>query len=429
VEYYDIIIVGSGPAGLGAAFQLIEQKPDLKIAIIEKSKISSGGFRNDGKQNYTYPIGFEEKYWDKAQAEYYLDAAKLILDPDILTRANMDKYHKRIEKIEKNIRLVEVDQAHIGTDKASAYIRALTDRLKKLGVVFLYSTELDSIDEKAKEIMCINSSDKQILHIYRYHKLVIAPGRKGIGFLQEVMDQLKIEYADYIIDIGVRAEAKRENYRIVDDYYDPKIYLPGKVRTFCTNSGYAIVKRDPTCRFSVNGEALSAEKGSNNLINFALLKTMKLTEPISSGREFAEIIGKMILGISKGKLIMQRVGDFRCKKRSTAETFNDHDLGYDFLPTYQANPGDIALGPLKIILPIWEAFKYLDKIVPGILHPSTVLYFPEIKMYANKPEFLDNYFQAYPDIYLIGDGAGTSRGITGAWASGARAADGILKSL
>jgi len=28
--------------------------------------------------------------------------------------------------------------------------------------------------------------------------------------------------------------------------------------------------------------------------------------------------------------------------------------------------------------------------------------------------------------YIIGDGAGTSRGITAAWASGIRAADGIL---
>ena len=74
-----------------------------------------------------------------------------------------------------------------------------------------------------------------------------------------------------------------------------------------------------------------------------------------------------------------------------------------------------------------KALKKLDTIVPGVLHPSTIMYYPEIKLYANKPQFIDEYFMAAQDVYLIGAGAGTSRGITGAWASGMRAADGILR--
>ena len=54
------------------------------------------------------------------------------------------------------------------------------------------------------------------------------------------------------------------------------------------------------------------------------------------------------------------------------------------------------------------------------------MYYPEIKLYGNKPRFIDGHFQAVPGIYLAGDGAGTSRGITAAWASGIRAAEGIL---
>jgi len=67
--------------------------------------------------------------------------------------------------------------------------------------------------------------------------------------------------------------------------------------------------------------------------------------------------------------------------------------------------------------------------MPGILHPSTIMYYPEIKMYANKPVFIDKHFAVTDDVYLIGDGAGTSRGITGAWASGIRAANGVLEKL
>jgi uncharacterized FAD-dependent dehydrogenase len=55
------------------------------------------------------------------------------------------------------------------------------------------------------------------------------------------------------------------------------------------------------------------------------------------------------------------------------------------------------------------------------------MYYPEIKMYANKPFFLDKHFRVSTNTYMVGDGAGTSRGITGAWASGIRAAEGILQ--
>jgi hypothetical protein len=126
---------------------------------------------------------------------------------------------------------------------------------------------------------------------------------------------------------------------------------------------------------------------------------------------------------------MQRVGDFRLGKRSKVESFSV-DL-YDFQPTLkECTPGDISLAmPSKILRDIWKSMKMLDTIIPGVLHPSTIMYCPEIKLYANKPTFLDAYFQAKKNIYLIGDGAGTSRGIIAAWASGIRAAEGILSSV
>ena len=68
-------------------------------------------------------------------------------------------------------------------------------------------------------------------------------------------------------------------------------------------------------------------------------------------------------------------------------------------------------------------------IVPGILHPSTIMYYPEIKLYANKPEYRDEHFQVTESVFFAGDGAGTSRGITGAWASGIRASNGMLDYL
>jgi len=236
------------------------------------------------------------------------------------------------------------------------------------------------------------------------------------------------------VDIGLRLEMHEENFPIVADFYDPKFLFPQKVRTFCTNSGKAyVVKEKYDGRggrdyFSVNGHAFSQRGEASGLVNFALLKTVRFTQPLASGQEFAQMLGQQAMLMGGGQPLMQRVGDFRLGKRSKAESFND-DL-YNFIPTLSScTPGDIALAmPSKILRAIWKSMKLLDTIIPGVLHPSTIMYYPEIKLYGNRPRFLDASFQAKPGIWMIGDGAGTSRGITAAWASGIRAAEGILSA-
>ena len=246
------------------------------------------------------------------------------------------------------------------------------------------------------------------------------------------MAKASIPFLDNVVDIGIRVETREERFSIVRDYYDPKFTFPERVRTFCTNSGAAYVvkeryeTRDGRAYYSVNGHAYSSSRPRNGMVNFALLKTVTLTEPLASGQDFAEMLGCQAMLLGGNNPIMQRVGDFRLGKRSEARTFC-RDL-YDFEPTLpDCTAGDISLAtPAKILKPIWSAMKMLDTIVPGVLHPGTIMYYPEIKLYANKPRFIDEYFKAAENICLVGDGAGTSRGITGAWASGIRAADGLI---
>lgn len=416
---YDVVIIGTGPAGLGAAFELIEQNKNLKILMLEKEKICSGGLLNDCKQNYTYPIGFTTEFWNREDAEKLLKKVEQHLSPRFFDLENVETYQKRAKKI--GATLLAIKQAHVGTDKSRHLIKKLLNQLEQLDVEIKLQTEVISIIESEKKI--ILAKDKGDIS---YRNIIIAPGRKGFSFLQKIMNKLGIKYIDNTIDIGVRIETKLEHYPIVKEYYDPKFYFPKKVRTFCTNSGHALVTKEKYKDFSiVNGHALSRDKGENNLVNFAMLKTIGLEDPVRSGQQMAVYLARLANEIGGGKPIMQRVGDLRMGKRSKRETFNN-DL-YDFKPTCDACAGDLGLVvPNKIMRSIWSSMKLLDTIIPGILHPSTIMYYPEIKMYANKPKFIDNNFQAKKGIYLIGDGAGTSRGITGAWASGIRAAQGIL---
>ncbi len=426
MEKYDYIIIGSGPAGLGAAFYLINKNPKFKILIIESGKTSSGGLRNDCKMNFTYPIGFPTDNWDKGEADFYLGKVIDKLNPVILEKNNLSIYQKRAEKL--GVDLVNIKQTHLGTDGGLLLIKKLISELESLGVTVSLGERMQKVNSDKKYI----ETDKRELY---FKALLIAPGRKGFRFIQSVMDSLEVKYIDHIIDIGIRVETRVEHYPIVTDYYDPKFMFPEKVRTFCTNSGDAHVVQEKyktihdDTYYSVNGHAYSTEKKANGLANFAMLKTVRFTAPLASGQQFAVNLGLQAMLMGGGSPLMQRVGDFRLGKRSKESTFNG-DL-YDFKPTLPGScPGDISLAmPSKIMRNIWKSMKLLDTIVPGILHPSTIMYYPEIKLYANKPEFLDKHFRVKDTVYFAGDGAGTSRGITAAWASGIRAAEGMLEMI
>lgn len=417
---YDIVIIGSGPAGLGAAFFLSEHC-GKKILMLEKGKISSGGLRNDCKQNYTFPVGFPVDLWQPDEARELLDEVARILKPEYEQLSNLERYSGRAARL--GVELLNIRQAHVGTDRAAGLISDLLDTLARRGVEIRLETTVTDIRHSEKSLS-LNSGD--IIH---YGTVILAPGRSGFSWLQRVMNESGIHFQDNTVDIGVRIEAREENYRIVQDYYDPKFLFPGRVRTFCTNSRAAFVVREKYEHYySVNGHSFSQDHERNGLVNFAMLKTITLTDPVVSGHEFAEILGRMAMQLGGGKPMMQRIGDFRTGKRSSTATFNN-DL-YDFEPTLKScTPGDVSLAiPAKILRDIWNAMKKLDTIVPGLLHPSTIIYYPEIKTYANKPRFINDSFMAKESMYIIGDGGGTSRGITAAWASGIRAARDIVRN-
>lgn len=427
MDAYDVVIIGSGPAGLGAAFEITEKKPEYSVLIIDKQRFSSGGMRNDCKMNFTYPIGFPLEYWNKEDAEEYLEKVAAFLNPEILEKENLKVYQDRAERL--GVSLLEVAQTHLGTDGGLKLIKHLLAELQRRDVDLSLKEKVITVDAEHQRV---ETNHRKI----SYKALLIAPGRQGFRFLQKIMDAHDIPYLDNIVDIGVRLEMCIDRYPIVRDYYDPKFYFPDKVRTFCTNSGNAHVVQERCATsygetyYSVNGHAYASVKGKENgMVNFALLKTVGLTEPLASGQKFAEQLSLQAMLLGGGKPLMQRVGDYRLGRRSKRGDFN-HDL-YDFPPTLPTCcPGDISLAvPARILKAIWRSMKHLDTIVPGVLHPSTIIYYPEIKLYANKPHYVDNHFRVLDAMFFAGDGAGTSRGITAAWASGIRASRGMLDVL
>ena len=99
MDGYDVVLVGTGPAGLGAAFTLRERRPELSVLMIDMETYSTGGLRNDCKMNFTYPIGFPTENWGREEAEHYLELVKRELEPTILPKTNLLRYRKRAERL------------------------------------------------------------------------------------------------------------------------------------------------------------------------------------------------------------------------------------------------------------------------------------------------------------------------------------------
>jgi len=73
-----------------------------------------------------------------------------------------------------------------------------------------------------------------------------------------------------------------------------------------------------------------------------------------------------------------------------------------------------------------EGLDCLDKVAPGVASDSTLLYAPEVKFYAMQTNVDQNMETNVPNLFVAGDGAGLSRGIITAAATGLLAAQGII---
>jgi uncharacterized FAD-dependent dehydrogenase len=71
----------------------------------------------------------------------------------------------------------------------------------------------------------------------------------------------------------------------------------------------------------------------------------------------------------------------------------------------------------------------LDKIAPGTANYDTLLYGVEVKFYSAKPELTPELETKYKNMFAIGDGAGVTRGLAQAAATGVYVARNILKRI
>jgi len=459
---YDVIIIGAGPAGLFTAYELITKNKNLKVALLDKGskvanrfcpmtknktkclncnpcRILSGyggaGTFSDGKLNFIPKLGKSDlfKYMSESEAYKLIDETE-----EIFTQFKMDAevYPSNMEEAEEikrkvaieGARLLLIKQKHLGSDHLPEYIELLSNYLEEKGVTLYENTDVkDIIPTKNKyKYDVIYNKDQKISG----RKVVVAPGRTGAKWIQELADKYGIPYLSQSIEIGVRVEVRKEILQsITDIIYDPTIFIKtdtygDEIRTFCTNPGGFVAKENYYGYICVNGHALKDIKSNNS--NFAFISRVNLTEPVTNTREYGESIAKIANVLGDSKPIIQSLKDLRKGRRSNWDRINK---GFIEPTLKDCVAGDLALVlPHRIITNILEGLEKLDKIIPGVNNDETLLYGPEIKFFSNEITTNKKFKLNNEDIYFIGDGAGKAGNIVVAAATGLVAARDILEA-
>ncbi len=462
---YDCIIVGAGPAGLFCAYELIENNPKLKIAILEKGKfvknricpmnklkteckncqpcgILSGyggaGTFSDGKLNFIPKLGKSDlfKYMNESEAYKLIDDTEVIfnkfgMDADVFP-SNMDKAEEIKKEVTKvGARLLLIKQKHLGSDHLPKYIEDFSNYLEAKGVKIFENTDvidIESVKETEHKVKYTKDKKEEILTT---KNVVVAPGRTGAKWVQDLADKYKIDYISKSIEIGVRVEVRKEVLeQICSVIYDPTIFIKTKtygdeIRTFCTNPGGFVAKENYYGYICVNGHSLKEIKSNNS--NFAFISKVTLTEPVTNTREYGESIAKIANVLGDSKPIIQTLKDLKSGRRSNWGRINKLFIE----PTLKdCVAGDLSLVlPHRIILNILEGLEKLDQIIPGVNNDETLLYGPEIKFFSNEITTNNKFKLENFDVYFIGDGAGKAGNIVTAAATGLVAARDILKRI
>lgn len=460
---YDVVIVGAGPAGLFTAYELITKNKNLKVAILDRGSnvknrvcpmnqkgipcqncnpcaILSGyggaGTFSDGKLNFIPKLGKSDltKYMLESEADKLIDETEQIfnkfhMDAEVYP-SNMDEANAIKKKVAiAGAKLLIIKQKHLGSDHLPEYIQGISDYLEKKGVTLFDRTDVIDIHTENEESHTITYKKGKKEESIQAKYVVVAPGRTGAKWIQELADKYQIPYLSQSIEIGVRVEVRKDIMEeITNVIYDPTIFIKthtygDEIRTFCTNPGGFVAKENYYGYICVNGHALKDIKSNNT--NFAFISKVNLTEPVTNTRLYGESIARIANVLGDGKPIIQSLKDLRSGRRSEW-----HRIRKGFIePTLKdCVAGDLALVmPHRIITNILEGLETLDKIIPGVNNDDTLLYGPEIKFFSNEIQ-TDNKFRLENDnIYFIGDGAGKAGNIVTAAATGLVAARDILE--
>lgn len=458
-------IIGGGISGLMTAYRLVTKNPDVEVFIFEKGNnikdrncpilnhkvskcircnhcaimegLAGAGAFSDGKYNITTEFGgWLQNYMDKSVLMNYIEEADKVL---VRFGATTDRFmpSNELKKLclQSDLHMLQSQCKHLGTDANFETMVRLTDFLDDNNNIHILtnSTVFEVLDGRNNEKKIVYKTESNIEYDIVVDKVIFAVGRVGSSFFSEWCRNNGVEQLNNQVDIGVRVELPS---MIWEDFekviYEPKIHYTSKkygdtTRMFCFNGRGEVVTENTGGILTVNGHAYKAETKKTENTNFALLSTIRFTEPFKKPIEYAKHVASLANMISGGSVLVQRLGDLELGRRTDESRLAKSTV----IPTLKgAVAGDLSLClPKRQLDNIIETLHALDKIAPGTSNYDTLLYGIECKYYSARPKTTSEFeIEGKSGYYAIGDGAGFTRSLSQAAAQGLIVADILLQN-
>lgn len=456
MNIYNVAIIGGGIGGLMNAYHLCTKNDNLKVILFEKGHdikkrscpivtgkadtcikcascgimegLAGAGAFSDGK----YIISTEYGGWlpdflpKKTVIDYIEQADKILMSFGAPGERFMPNNELKKLCLEHDLHMSQAQVKHLGTDANFETMRKMAEFLREK-VEILCDTDVYEVNKEENIIYYKNKNGESSV---KADNIIFAVGRAGSRFFSQWCKKNDIKLSNNQVDVGVRVELPASVWQSFSEkIYEPKIWYRSKkygdtTRMFCFNERGNVVMENTQGVLTVNGHSYKDLERKTENSNFALLSTIRFTEPFKEPIEYARHVATLSNLISGGGVLVQRLGDLMNGRRTDAKRLAQSTV----VPTLNAVPGDLSLClPKRQLDNIIETLEALNKIAPGTTNYDTLLYGVECKYYSARPETEKDFsLTGCNNIYCVGDGTGFTRSLSQAAAHGIYVADMIL---
>lgn len=460
---FDLVVVGSGMAGLLSAYETLRRRSSARVLIMDaglalddRQRYGTGEWGGYGGAGlflggrlYLAPTGLPvlpptslpEGLHQVVAGAAYEQRAYAVSDLFSSLGAQAPIRPRPDERLATAIaqaRAVGVDYVttyparFLSIEERQAVLRNLLAALERQGATFAFRTQATTVaredDDYVVTLVDVDEQQAEPQWV-RARALVLAPGRYGAEWLVRTMSKLGARTVLLPYAFGVRLEVSAAAYSALTSINpDPRLQfvLPNDalVKTYATCPGGLVLDIARYGKLVATGVPLALDQRRPST-TFAVLVQPGIDGAAHDWRG-GDAAAKLLNERSPDALIVQRLADIRARCPTNAEAIAQNSIH----PTYEkARPGMLYDAyPAAYWDACNELLARIERLAPGTDSGDVLAYGPAEEQFWQFPT--DDHLQTtVPGLFVAGDGAGQSQGIIQAGVAGVLAGEGVAMYL